>query len=130
MPFVADTHALVWYMTNNPSLSPTAKKILQRADGGEEKIHIPCIVFFELLYLVEKRKVGIAFGDFVSMFASSSNYVVEPVCVPVIKKSSEIPAEIVSDPWDRLIAATSMHLNLPLITRDRILGRIGLRTIW
>ncbi|WXG43952.1 MAG: type II toxin-antitoxin system VapC family toxin [Promethearchaeati archaeon SRVP18_Atabeyarchaeia-1] len=130
MPFVADTHALVWYMTDNPSLSLTAKKIFQRADGGEEKIHIPCIVFFELLYLVEKGKVGIAFGDFVSMFTFSSNYVVEPVWVPVIKKSSEIPDGIVPDPWDRLIAATSMHLNLPLITRDRTLRRIGLRTIW
>jgi PIN domain nuclease of toxin-antitoxin system len=130
MPFVADTHALVWYMTDNPSLSLAAKKILQRADGGEEKIHIPCIVFFELLYLIEKGKIGIAFGDFVSMFAFSSNYLVEPACVPVIKKSSEISAEVVSDPWDRLIAATSMHLNLPLITRDRTLRRIGLRTIW
>lgn len=32
---------------------------------------------------------------------------------------------------DRLIAATALHLDLPLITRDRALGTAtGVRTIW
>jgi PIN domain nuclease of toxin-antitoxin system len=40
-----------------------------------------------------------------------------------------IPREI-SDPWDRLIAATSLHLKIPLITRDKYLHKMGLKVIW
>jgi len=130
MPFVVDTHPLIWYLTDNPTLSLAARRIFERADDGVETIYIPCIVFFELLYLVEKRKVSVDFDGLVSMFTYSTNYLVEPLCAPVIEKTREIPREIVSDPWDRLIAGTSMHLNLPLITRDKTLRRIGLKTIW
>jgi PIN domain nuclease of toxin-antitoxin system len=130
MPFVADTHALVWYMTNDANLSSEARRIFQDTDDGKEEIHIPCIVFFELLYLVERKNLPIDLDGFLSMFRSSENYKVEPLCLPVIEKSRDVSAKMVSDPFDRLIAATSMHLNLPLITRDRALRKIGLRTIW
>lgn len=64
------------------------------------------------------------------MISSSKNYRVEPLCVPIIEKSRSIPRQRVADPWDRLIAATSMHLCFPLITRDESLKEIGLEVIW
>ncbi len=130
MPFVTDTHALIWYMTGDPNLSSNARQIFQNADGGRDEIHIPCIVFFELLYLIERKNLPVDFDGFLSMFATSENYKVEPLCLPVIRKSRELSVETVTDPWDRLIAATSMHLNLPLITRDRTLSKTGLKVVW
>ena len=62
------------------------------------------------------------------MVSSSLNYRVEPLCIPIIKKSFLIPREI-SDPWDRLIAATSLHLKIPLITRDKYLHKMGLKVM-
>ena len=41
-----------------------------------------------------------------------------------------IPRKKVPDPWDRLIAATAMHLNLPLISRDPALRNIGIEIVW
>jgi len=64
------------------------------------------------------------------MVSSSKNYRIEPLCLPIIQKSKRIPRERVADPWDRLIAATSMHLNFPLITRDETLREIGLEVVW
>jgi len=52
MPFVTDTHPLLWHMTDDPRLSLKVKRIFD-----EDYIFIPCIVFFELLYLVEKKKI-------------------------------------------------------------------------
>jgi PIN domain nuclease of toxin-antitoxin system len=40
-----------------------------------------------------------------------------------------ISRERISDPWDRLIAVTSLHLDIPLITRDRYLHKVGLRVV-
>lgn len=125
MPFVTDTHSLLWHMTDDPRLSLMAKKIFDN-----DYIFIPCIVFFELLYLVEKKRIVSDFDSFITLVSSSENYKVEPLCLPIIEKSRRIPRETVTDPWDRLIAATSMHLQLPLITRDVRLRKIGLDVMW
>jgi len=130
MPFVTDTHSLIWHMTNDPKLSREAKAVFQKVDNSKDSIFIPCIVFFELLYLIEKKKVVVDFDSFLVMMSSSKNYKIEPLCLPIIEKSKRIPREKVADPWDRLIAATSMHLNFPLITGDKGLKEIGVEVIW
>ena len=129
MPFVVDTHALIWHLTGDPRLSREARRIFTEVDAGRDELFVPCIVFFELLYLVEKEKIR---HDFDSLLArvSSLRYKVEPICLPIVQKSRGIPREKVSDPWDRLIAATSMHLGLPLISRDPSLAELGLKVIW
>jgi len=132
MPFVTDTHSLVWHITDDPKLSIEAKEIFQKVDNFQDYIFIPCIVFFELLYLIEKKRIVADFDSFLAIVSSAKNYRIEPLCLPIIEKSKIIPKERVSDPWDRLIAATSMHLNFPLITRDETLREIGigLEVIW
>ena len=130
MPFVTDTHSLVWHMTSDSKLSPKARGIFQKVDNFQDYIFIPCIVFFELLYLVEKKRIVVDFDNFLAMVSSSKNYRVEPLCLPIIEKSRGIPRERVADPWDRLIAATSKYLDFPLITRDETLKEIGLEVIW
>jgi len=130
MPYVTDTHSLIWYMTNDSRLSVKARKVFEEVDSGKNYIFIPCIIFFELLYLVEKKKLTIDFENFIRMVSSSKNYKVEPLCLPIIEKSKIIPKGEVRDPWDRLIAATSMYLSFPLITRDESLRKIGLKVVW
>lgn len=130
MPYVTDTHSLIWHMTDDAKLSIKAKRIFQKVDNFQDYIFIPCIVFFELLYLIEKKKIEADFGSFLAMISSSRNYRIEPLCLPIIEKSRKIPRERIADPWDRLIAATSVHLNLPLITRDESLRKIGLEIVW
>lgn len=125
MPFVTDTHPLVWHMTDDPRLPLNVKRIF-----NEEYIVIPCIVLFELLHLIEKKRIVVDFDSFLVMLSSAKNYRIEPLCLPIIEKGKRITREKVSDPWDRLIAATSMHLNFPLITRDETLRKIGLEIVW
>ena len=130
MPYVTDTHSLIWYMIDDPGLSVKARKVFEEVDTGKNYMFIPCIIFFELLYLVEKKKLTVDFENFIRMVSSSRNYKVEPLCLPIIEKSKIIPREEVKDPWDRLIAATSMHLSFPLVTRDESLRKIGLKVVW
>ncbi len=130
MPFVVDTHALVWHLAGDPKLSVEARSVLESVDNGEDHVFVPCIVFFELLYLTEKGKIPVEFDAFLALITSSRNYRVEPLCIPIIEKARKIPRQVVPDPWDRLIAATSMHLNLPLISRDPFLTGIGLDIVW
>ena len=130
MSFVTDTHSLIWYMTGDPRISPRVKEIFFDADNSAVSIIIPCIVFFEILYLIEKKKSKVNFQNFISRISVAENYKVEPLCVPIIEKCAAIPREKVQDPWDRLIAATSLHLKLPLLSKDEKLREAGLEVIW
>lgn len=130
MPYVTDTHSLVWHMTEDPKLSPRAKAIFAEADERDEHIIIPCIVCFELLYLTEKKRILRSFSSLIAAISSSRNYRVEPLCLPIIRRAVDVPRDKVADPWDRIIAATALHMGLPLITRDQALGRAGLDVVW
>lgn len=130
MPYVTDTHALIWHATGDQRLSPKAGRIFKSVDEGKDVIVVPCIVLFELLYLVEKGKIAVDFDVFVLMLSSSSNYRIEPLCSSIIQESKSIPRHQVPDPWDRLIVATSAKLGFPLITRDRSLRKAGLDIVW
>jgi PIN domain nuclease of toxin-antitoxin system len=130
MPFVTDTHALIWHLTGDSHLSPVARNLFRKADTASETIVIPCIVFFELVYLLEKQRVPVDFVSFTSTIESSSNYQIEPLCLPIIRTSHQIPREKVPDPWDRIIAATAIHRRLPLISRDSKLASLNLPVVW
>ncbi len=130
MPYVTDTHSLVWHLTNDPELSSQAQRAFQQADSNEDYIVIPCIVLFEIVYLTEKRKLPISFENLLNLLHRARNYRIEPLCLPIIEKSRTLRRNQVRDPWDRLIAATAIHLGLPLISRDRSLRNLGLDTIW
>jgi PIN domain nuclease of toxin-antitoxin system len=129
MPYVTDTHAIIWHLTGDPQLSTRAKRIFQRADTNQDYIVIPCIVLLEIVYLIEKRKIAINFESLLKDLDRARNYKIEPLCLPIIEKSRTIQRGI-KDPWDRLIAATALHLGMPLISRDRSLRKLGLQIIW
>jgi PIN domain nuclease of toxin-antitoxin system len=129
MPYVTDTHAIIWHLTGDPQLSTRAKRIFQRADTNQDYIVIPCIVLLEIVYLIEKRKIAINFESLLKALDRARNYKIEPLCLPIIEKSRAIQRGI-KDPWDRLIAATALHLGMPLISRDRSLRKLGLQIIW
>lgn len=139
MPLVTDTHALVWHMTEDSQLSKRAKRAFEKADASDDYIVVPCIIFFELLYLIEKKEekkeqFAVDFDRFIAMVSLSENYKIEPLCLPIIEQCKNIPRKKVKDPWDRLIGATSIHLNFPLITGDKklrkALRRVDVDIVW
>lgn len=45
---VTDTHALYWYLTAMPQLSPAAKRSFDTAKRGEARLLVPTIVLAEI----------------------------------------------------------------------------------
>jgi predicted nucleic acid-binding protein len=48
----------------------------------------------------------------------------------VAEAVAEVPRSAVPDMPDRIIAATALHLGLPLVSRDRLIQLSGIETIW
>jgi len=45
MPFVTDTHSLVWHITDDPKLSIEAKEIFQKVDNFQDCCYLNAFEF-------------------------------------------------------------------------------------
>jgi PIN domain nuclease of toxin-antitoxin system len=95
-------------------------------------VHVSAISLVETVYLVERRRLPLnALERLRSALAdSNSGLFIAPVDAEVANAIPNIPRDIVPDMPDRIIAATALHLGLPLVTRDRRLQSAGIQTIW
>jgi predicted nucleic acid-binding protein len=55
---VVDTHALIWYLLDDPRLSRRAGKALDEATAADRKIYRPSMCIVEATYLAEKGRIG------------------------------------------------------------------------
>ena len=125
---VADTHALLWYVVGRTEkLGIRALKAfegVQRNDGSA-LIHIPTIVLSECLSIFESGRVRIQqrFDDWVQQLDRHRYFSIEELRTQTILKSFELP--LIRDPFDRMIVATALDLELPLISADLEIRETG-----
>ena len=116
--YVADTQALVKFMTGQQVINQKTHYIFLSADRGKCVIIIPAVVLMEVLYLGEKNRIPVNLIHTEALM-KSQNYQVEPLTFEIIKTASEI--DDIPELHDRLIAATARYLNLPIITNDPVI---------
>jgi PIN domain nuclease of toxin-antitoxin system len=132
---VADTHALVGYLLDDPDrwLSPDARTALEQANSTAG-IAVSVNSVVDLWYVIRTRGtftddqldqvVGLGLDPETSLEA-------EPINLNVTAAFRQIPRDALGDPWNRLITATAMACGLPLVTRDGRIRESGLvETIW
>lgn len=129
MPYVADTHALVWFFTNSRRLSQTALHIMREADAGREVIFIPTIVLAELMSICKSGKTPLDFSTTLGRLEAGDNYQIIPLDLTIIKAANDIQAEL--EMHDRLIVATAQLLSVPVLTKDEMIVQSGaLPVVW
>lgn len=132
MSAVLDTHTVIWYLLESDQLSHTAYSLIDEAATKGTPTYISAVSLIEIVYLVEKGRISEdAFDKFLTELGrENSAFLVAPVDFQVAKALRGIPRRFVPDMPDRIIAATALHLGLPLITRDRRLQSAGVQTLW
>jgi PIN domain nuclease of toxin-antitoxin system len=125
---VADTHAVVWYLDNDARLSALAADIFARAASSGDAIGIASITFVELVYLSEKGRISPAsLQKLYDALDLPQPLLVElPLNRAVAQSLATIPRDAIPDMPDRIIAATAVQQQIPLISRD---GKIQLSTV-
>ena len=129
---VADTHAVIWYLLNDPRLSPAALTAMQNAAAGGDCVFVSAITLVEIIYLIEKGRFpqSLLAGVMTALNDPASELTISFLDDEIAQAIQQIPRAIVPDMPDRIIAATALHLNLPLVTADHKIQASNVRTIW
>ncbi|MCP9493157.1 MAG: type II toxin-antitoxin system VapC family toxin [Pyrinomonadaceae bacterium MAG19_C2-C3] len=129
---VADTHSVVWYLLNSPLLSVAAQTAMNNATNGGNAIYVSAISLIEVTYLVEKNRLSnIALQRLENALTqSSSGIIAVSIDIPIAQTLSRVMRADVPDMPDRIIAATALHLSVPLVTRDGKIRASNVVTIW
>ena len=127
--YVADTHALWWYLNSSDRLSPAADAVFRLIETGNALLIVPAIVIAEMYFLSVKLGKPFPPTDLYEALDSVEGVVVSPLDRRQLAAMQEV--HDVPEIHDRLIAAEAFVLDAPIITRDHILaGSRHVATIW
>jgi PIN domain nuclease of toxin-antitoxin system len=129
---VADTHSILWYLAGDPELSKRAVEALDAATEGGYPIYVPAICLVELVYLVEKKRLPAIARERLLQALDDPDR--PPRLVPldraVVDAVEAVSRNDVPDMPDRIVAATALALQLPLVSRDARIRASQVQTIW
>jgi predicted nucleic acid-binding protein len=110
-------------------LGAAAKSIFKSADSADVTIHIPTLVFAEILYLSEKKRIHLSLQSVANHLQKHQSYREYPMNMAAVQSAAQITD--IQELHDRLIAGTARLLNLGLITNDpAIQASTSVKTVW
>lgn len=132
MDIVLDTHVVVWHSLDNSHLSEAAKSAIQDASIADNLI-ISCVTLWEIAWLAKKERIilKIPYLEYIKTLLKSDPYQIIDISPDIAFLGADFDTSISSDPSDRIIAATAVKYNAPLVTADKNLRKSTLvKTIW
>lgn len=128
MRLLLDTHAFLWFITNDAQLSAVAKA--QIADPKNEILVSPAS-YWETTIKVSLKKypLSVPFETFITQGISGNGFLI----LPIEPKHGAVVATLPfhhKDPFDRLIVAQAMVEAIPLVSNDLQLDAYGITRIW
>ena len=92
----------------------------------------PLFSVVEAIYLAERNKIPRSALERLRLALrdASVGLSIAPVDAFIADALEKVSARTVPDMPDRIIAATALRFDVPLITRDRALQSAGIQTIW
>ncbi len=132
MAAVLDTHAALWYLLDSEKLSRAALLAIEKAERSGDPVYVSAISLVETVYLIERGRIP---ANALSLLLRQSKdkqsaLRVVPLDSDIAEAVERVSRSAVPDMPDRIIAATALHLNLPLVTRDQRIQSAGIQTIW
>jgi PIN domain nuclease of toxin-antitoxin system len=128
---VTDSHALIWYSAGpGRKLGRAARALFAKAERQQAIVYVPALVLVEIAEVIRRgalRHDG-GFTRWARRLFSSGGFVPADLTTDVVLAAEALYA--IPERGDRLIAATAVHLEVPLITVDPVFadrrGRNGL----
>lgn len=123
---------ILWFLSGDPRLSVIARTFIINASASGQDLALSSITLVEMVYLIEKDKIPAGrFTQLIQMTRQPGDGLVEiPVSAEIARSLSKIDASKIPDMPDRVIAATALYLNVPVLSKDSKIQLSGITTVW
>jgi PIN domain nuclease of toxin-antitoxin system len=124
MAALLDTHAWVWWLTEDRRLSRRAKALITRR-LAEHNLWVSLISVWEVAKKVEKRQLVLdrPLGQWLDEAVSQPGLGVWELTRPILVQSCDLPQPFHGDPADQILIATARHHGAVIVTRDERIRR-------
>ena len=127
--YVADTHALFWYLIDSPRLGSRASEAFEAGARGEAAIYISAIVLAELYFMNEKLGRPLDFSVEYNRLHESSQFIFVPLMPEDILDFDRDVS--VPEMHDRIIIGVVRRMDAVCLSRDEEIVQSGMvPTIW
>ena len=128
MRYLLDTHALLWWLSDDPSLTDPARKVIARSSNN---ILVSAASAWEIATKVRLGRLTSATDlarDFGGYLANES---FEPLVITVqhATRAGLLPGPH-KDPFDRMLVAQAQAEELAVISSDSVFDGYGVERIW
>ncbi len=125
---VADTHALVWQLTQPARLGKAARRAFAAVEAGHWQCDVPVIGLIEIGLLYERGRIRISLEQVAAALGSHPGYRIAPL--DAAQALEFAPLVGVPDPMDRLVLAATRALGAALVSADETFDGRGVERIW
>ncbi len=128
MNYLLDTVALVRHFTGNGTIGQKALGILNNIENSSDILFISIVSLMEVMYLAEKKRIGINLNETLEIIDSLSNYIIIDLNSDILSVAEGIAFY---ELHDRLILATSKWLGIKIISSDTAFSNVkGIEVVW
>ncbi len=128
---VVDTHPLIFHAAGTRILGIQAASHFEACENRQAIAYVPAAVVWEVCLLNRIRRVDLqgSSREFFNVLFSNPAYQPLDQTVEQVLLADEVRPN--NDPFDALICAAALSLELPLVTRDKDIERSGIvTTLW
>ena len=126
-----DTHVVIWVSSGDSRLSSKAQTAIHEARQAVRGLAVSDFTLVELSQLYWKNRIGLVIGPEDFLHELERRFVILPITANIALQAYALPASYPKDPADRIIGATALVEDIPLLTADRaIRNSKAVPTIW
>jgi PIN domain nuclease of toxin-antitoxin system len=119
-----DTHALIWSLEGKGGLSPAARRIIED-EANDVLVSVVSAWEISVKTALGKLTTPRNLEDAIS----EAGFIQRPIRFADCDRFATLPP-IHRDPFDRMLISQALEDGIPLVTKDALVARYPLQTIW
>ena len=126
-----DSHIVIWLAQDFERISAKAQVAIRDARKKEGGLAVSCITLIEIARLASHGRILLTPDAETVLAEVEDRFAVLPITRNIALQAFELPERYPSDPADRIIGATALIEDIPLITADQAIRKSrAVPTIW
>jgi len=126
-----DTHVVLWLAQDYQRISQAARSKIEEARQRERGLAVSDITLLELARLASHKRINLIPDPETVLSEVERRFVILPITANIALQAFDLPKGYPNDPVDRIIGATALIEDIPLVTADRAIRKSrAVPTIW